>query len=668
MIGEARPAHGFHRGFLWRVAGLPCELLEQFALDGLAADVKPAVVADGHLAWAPWWHEHAYDISAAGRNEEFDAAFDALRRALAEVAVDPLFQSSVAYSSPQAAVLLARHEWVSGRPRRSKQKRRELLVMRYLQRFVTKCETAARVGPSVTGRFTRVPDKVDYRFDPSTYAPQVLVSDRLLSALADHFRRVPDVVLQVAVRRCSGMAFRGDSAVVHPAIGEITLNTDSLTVLRAAAEPVRVADLRDAVGCSTEQLLLIVYGLVRLRLLSDEFAELHRGAHPIDRLRGIVRRGSPSIASATADLFRAVDDIVDNWSVVDSAGKAALLDAMADAFAPCGIHLGRPEGQFYGDHLAVVEDGPCPGSGLEIDVEWAAPVLAELEVAVRAALASDDGAGHVVTSPDVMIVAPSLEAVRSGAFSLVLAECHSAVGPAGFQSRVIEDPDAWLASISEFLRSRLAPDRPLQLTAVPTNKTWYCGPLPGVTYLEVGSPAPDGAERVDLGDLEIGCSDRGATVRTTAGDATFALLPNGRGLDGPGSPLAGLRLPRFTPDPDVGPRETTGRVVRKRAAWRLVADGLPAGRADPFEVFVWAQRVRAQYDLPRWIFVRPDDERKPMCVDFSNPFLCEELVRSMRTSSPLRAEEMLPSPDDAWVVSPMGRHLSELRLLYAAPA
>jgi hypothetical protein len=711
--------HGFHADFLWRVAGFPCELLGEYAVDDLATEVRGIVGTDRHLSWPSWWRRHSEGVVATGLTETFHKRFELLRRTLVELVSDEVFQSAVAYSSPAAAVLLARHAWTPSLSRSSKQKRRELLAMRYLQRFVTKCETAARVGPTATGRFTHVPCRVDYRFDLATYTPRTLVSHRVLAELADHFRRVPDVMLGVAVRRQSGVGFCGARTVVHPTAGEITLNADSMAVLRAAGSPVPVGDLRRAVACSTPQLLQIVYALVRLRLLSDELAEVHLSRHPLDQLRGIVRRGWPPTSTPASELLRTIDEALEKWPSATSVEKLALLDAIARSARDNGVHLGDTAHQFYGDHLPVVEDGPCSAGSIAIDAAWAAPVLAELEDVVRLSVEPDSTArrrhrhaiaqrhrarsgrptrvalteilagaetchadppldqesvssaataAHIVTSPDIMIVARDLAAVRSGEFTVVLAECHSAIGCAGFQSRVIEDTDAWLSSVSSFLTSRLAPAQPLMITTVPTNKTWYTGPLHGVSYLEVGSPAPAGVTAVALDDLVMVFSDRGLALETKAGDRSFAVLPDGRRADDWRRPLEWLRPPRYTHVRQVGPRSTTGRVVRKRAAWRLTSDGLPGSRADPLQVFVWAQRLRLRTDLPRWIFIHPRDERKPICIDFANPFLCEELLRHMRRTESIYTEEMLPSPDDAWVKSPMGHHLSELRLLYVAPS
>jgi hypothetical protein len=716
--------NNFHENFLWRVAGLPCELLEEYAIDSLAAEIQCVAGSAPHLPWATWWRVHSDGISTTGLGDKFNEQFELLRRLLVDLMSKEIFQSAVAYSSPDAAVLLASHQWTPSRPRNSKQKRRELLAIRYLQRFVTKCETAASVGPTVTGRFTNVPEKVDYRFDLTTYAPRMLVSHRLLTELADHFRRIPEVMLRVAVKRQSGVAFRGDSLAVHPTVGVIALNADSMTVLRMTSRPVLVGDLQRAVACSTSKLLQIVYALIRLRLLSDEFADLHHSIHPLDQLRGIVRRGPSSISWETSGIFKAIDEAVENWPVVNSAQKLELLKAIASAAQANGVYLGNAGQQFYGDHLAVVEDGPCSASYLDIDAAWAAPIMEELGDAVRQSIEPDSTArrdrrnaiarhhqttsghlsrlavadllantdrchldpepdnadannsdargavevGHVVTSPDIMIVAKDLDAVRSGEFSVVLAECHSAIGCAGYQSRVIENADTWLTSISDFLTSQLAPRQPLLITTVPTNKTWYTGPLYGVSYLEVGSSAPPEANTVDLDGLMMVFSDRSLALETKARDKSFAVLPDGQSADDWQRPLEWLRPPRYTQIKRTGPRETVRRVVRKRAAWRLISDGLPESRADALQVFVWAQRMRLQGNLPRWIFIHPDNERKPMCIDFSNPFLCEELLRHMRRAESIYAEEMLPSPADAWVVSPMGHHLSELRLLYVAPS
>ena len=143
-------ACNFHSQFLWRVTGMPYEHLAKFSLDDFACRVR---------AIAPARHaqsNRAQRIAARSSALEellpsFNEAFRLLRFSLSSMMASEVFQEAVAYSSPSAAVRLSRH--VVTEKRSSDDKRRELLAIRYLQRFTTKCETAAAFGPTLAGSF-----------------------------------------------------------------------------------------------------------------------------------------------------------------------------------------------------------------------------------------------------------------------------------------------------------------------------------------------------------------------------------------------------------------------------------------------------------------------------------------------------------------------------------
>ena len=642
--------------------------------------------------------------------DRFQSHFDSLRQLLGVVARQPRFQSAVAYSSPAAANMLWCHFSTPSGVRNSKCKRRELLAMRYLQRFVTKCETAAFVGPTATGRITRAPNCVDYRFDPADYEPATFVSTRILVQLARHLRRDPRVLTNLRVRCRSGTSLLSGSVVSHPSVGVMELSSECLEVLRATVRSKQVGELCQSVNWS-DKLVQVVYALLWLGLLTDELDALPQIANPLTRVGQLITRAGVAFAPE-AKLLRVLTEAMNGWNKADAQGRSALLEAVNNAMIASGIAPPAPEAQFYADALAIVEDGVCAASTLCLDETWAEPVLGELETALRRTLrrrlptgisdiaarlrsehaghaplgpllawsevsnlsgpgpvADEDLSGfpscHVVTSPDVMIAARDVECIRRGEFSLVLSESHSAVGCAGFQTRVIPNSHEWLKSVSDFLTAQLAPAEPVLVTTAPTNKTWYVGPLPGVRYLEVGSAAPQGTDLIYLDDLEVVVEGEEVKLVNRTSGGHVALLPNGpRGRRF--GVLDAFRPPTFEPRRGPGPRERRGRIVEKRESWVLTLDDRPAAGAESFETFVWAQHVRMRNRLPRWVFVHPADERKPICIDMANPFLCEELLRQVRRNACLKVEEMHPDPTEAWVIGPDGHHLSELRLLYAA--
>jgi hypothetical protein len=126
----------------------------------------------------------------------------------------------------------------------------------------------------------------------------------------------------------------------------------------------------------------------------------------------------------------------------------------------------------------------------------------------------------------------------------------------------------------------------------------------------------------------------------------------------------------FPPAPHAE-RLTVGRAVLRRETWNL-----PAGAID------WAfspaatneGKARAWADdqgMPRRVFVLAPGEIKPLYVDFHSRTLTRVLARLVRHSAEvqgpegtLRFTEMLPTPDQTWLLDAGGnRYTSELRLV-----
>ena len=377
--------HNFHRDFLWRVAGFPCEDLEQFGLDILADEIMAIMSSSDADNWSSWWVGHEQLLVEHRLRDRFALQFNSLRTLLGVVAHQQRFQSAVAYSSPAAANLLWCHFSTPSVVRNSKSKRRELLAMRYLQRFVTKCETAAFVGPTATGRITRAPNRVDYRFDPADYEPATFVSTRVLAQLGRHLRREPRVLTNLWVRRRSGTSLLGGSVVSHPAVGVIELGPECLEVLRATARPKRVYELCQSIESRPDDLAQVVYSLLWLGLLTDELDALPQTASPLTTVGQLITDAGVALA-LEAHLVRVLDAALNSWGKAGAAERLVLLAAIDDAMSATGMVSPAREGQFYADALPMVEDGACAASTLCLDEKWAEPVLGELEMVLRRTL------------------------------------------------------------------------------------------------------------------------------------------------------------------------------------------------------------------------------------------------------------------------------------------
>ena len=106
------------------------------------------------------------------------------------------------------------------------------------------------------------------------------------------------------------------------------------------------------------------------------------------------------------------------------------------------------------------------------------------------------------------------------------------------------------------------------------------------------------------------------------------------------------------------PRLTVGRVVLRREAWAVAADEIP----DALDA--WARDL----GMPRRVFVKTPNERKPFYLDLDSAVLRRIALRHIRAAAgreePVRFTEMLPGPDRCWLSDAAGRrYASELRLV-----
>jgi len=133
-----------------------------------------------------------------------------------------------------------------------------------------------------------------------------------------------------------------------------------------------------------------------------------------------------------------------------------------------------------------------------------------------------------------------------------------------------------------------------------------------------------------------------------------------------------LMLPGFgamLPFSDYSPRVTVSGVVVQRETWTLDAAALAFAREPTAAArFAAARRLAGERGFPRRVFVRAPSEPKPIFIDLeSAPFV--ELLAWLAGKSPsLRVSEMLPAPEDCWLVDAAGAHYtSELRLVLVDP-
>ncbi|MEE9140505.1 MAG: lantibiotic dehydratase, partial [Alphaproteobacteria bacterium] len=277
-------------------------------------------------------------------------------------------------------------------------------------------------------------------------------------------------------------------------------------------------------------------------------------------------------------------------------------------------------------------------------------------------------------SPDIMIDAESVEAIRRGNYRLVLGELH--------------------AGIISLLQTIFVLTHPSPGDVIATHKCDVPGPqvypvMPR-SYGRGYRLAPDSYADEDLhlvmddtpswrppdrvlriADLVVEKADGQLFVRTRDGAKRFHIIEVFH------FHLRGWCSLNFSLLPPAAhqPRVRIDGLVVARESWRIPCRDLAFAweKREPAR-FIGARRWAAARDLPRWVFARFPQERKPVYVDLESP-ACVELMAKLARRAGAETEnalisvsEMLPTPEQAWLIDAEGRrYTSELRIVAVDP-
>lgn len=279
-------------------------------------------------------------------------------------------------------------------------------------------------------------------------------------------------------------------------------------------------------------------------------------------------------------------------------------------------------------------------------------------------------------SPDLMIAAEDLDAVRRGAFTAVLGELHVATNTA--EARLFverhEDPRRLLAAAERDHAGR-------RFYAVPTkssplvNSRLYPAALlsPEFRYwclhdASTGAPGPV----LPSAALDVCREGDRLVVLTHQGEGPYDLLEVlaeqvSAAIVGAFGPIVpGRHVPRIRVD----------RLVIQRETWSFPPSELDWVFARTAAArFAGAQRFRADHDMPMRGFCRVHTERKPVFLDFSSVLSLEQTAKSVRkaamdtaTRADVRISEMLPDIGQTWLSDGDGAaYTSELRMVLVDP-
>jgi hypothetical protein len=271
-------------------------------------------------------------------------------------------------------------------------------------------------------------------------------------------------------------------------------------------------------------------------------------------------------------------------------------------------------------------------------------------------------------SPDVMIAAQSVDAIRRGDYQFVLGELHVAANTMNKAVFAAQHP-----SPEELYRwFDLDMDQPLIIPVGPkflaTQRAYSVFVSPKDYRLEFGREVSDADEskRLRIGSLVVEPVDSGLVVRSLDGKFTSDIIEtlgfviSERISDG----FKILRRAAHTP------RVTIDRLVVSRESWRFQPPTLEfAWETDNKQRYAAARRWARQNSLPRYVFVKTESEVKPCFVDFESLVYVSMMARLIRRAGGASNEdvvfvEMLPGPDQAWLPDAEGRrYASELRFV-----
>jgi hypothetical protein len=283
-------------------------------------------------------------------------------------------------------------------------------------------------------------------------------------------------------------------------------------------------------------------------------------------------------------------------------------------------------------------------------------------------------AGGRYVSPDVMICAPSVEAMRCGDFELVVGELHLALATSRQYLFVAQHPspqDLFDCVDIDNPAPQLLPVLPKEGPGRLTART-----SPGL--------GRDADFLVALFDQAV---DPARPRLLAAADLTIAPAPGGLAVTVPDGPsydvmdvfseiITNMLMDQMTIFPAAPhvPRVSIDRLVVTRESWRFPVDELSFARErDEASRFLRARSWRSAHSLPRRIFVKCPNETKPFFVDFDGCSYVNLLVRSIRRlqarATPghepsIVITEMLPDSDGLWLTDQAGqRYTAELRLV-----
>ena len=613
----------------------------------------------GHLVpltgdWALW---RDFAVRSAGFPVAGLAVFgsDGESDGLRVVASDPRFVEAVTWQNP-AAVENAVAKLGDGRSRKpSRRRQHEELVASYWQRYCAKNDTIGFFGPLAWGLIGTDGPPLRLRVGALERERVVHLESWAVQALAaviDPELRVatgpfPERDLRAALERHEGQAVRE----------------------RGLAMLDRLEAARDAVATAPAQSLRSA-----LADLDATFMEL-TGREP-------VRHAGRAYGGRTLsyiDCMRDLDVEVGPELVED------MRPALETLFEACRWYCGRVQAVGRRVIEESVPDGGGPFAPVLVDVvrklleppSALADEVAELERRLTSLLRDPDPetigaraaemfADHapawrhaVFHSVDIQLAARDEAAIAAGDYLAVIGDVHPGNNPLGQGLFAHRHPDQTM--FWQMMAADLGPGVPILLPPF--------GPGIGVDGRGFPATSDDTIHIAVLPETRAANGRRtwlpnellidGADVVDERGELRVPLV-DALGL---AIFISGIRVFELLPEQQHAPRMAIGRTVIRRESWSIPVEEMPS-RPDDLASFARG------HDMPRRVFAKSPLERKPMYLDTESPLLAQILCRHARRAaaeapgSRFRFTEMLPTPDQCWLIDADGnRYVSELRIV-----
>jgi hypothetical protein len=275
-------------------------------------------------------------------------------------------------------------------------------------------------------------------------------------------------------------------------------------------------------------------------------------------------------------------------------------------------------------------------------------------------------------TPDVMLAAPSVEAIQQGDYTAVLGEFH--IGTNGLAGSCFFNQHPSPEKLAQNFYADWPQARVIPVASggemAQTSRTQFVVPsLHDVQIVFSHDQVPQPQLKWLLSrELAVEEAGNSLVVRTRDGRYHFDIV------DVFAQYINSIILNHFkiTSQRSYTPRISIDKLVVQRESWRFPANSLPfAFEMELDRQFLEARQWMQHHGMPRFIFVKTPIEPKPIYVDFASPIyvrmfakLIRQTVQSELDNPHIAISEMYPAHDQLWLVDADGkRYTSELRLV-----